>query len=179
MRKGLKTASEECGVKASCVLTSEIKPYAVSVLRQNHPGEKAEDGISKIDAHDIPDFDILCAGFPCQAFSAAGKRKGFADPRLPKGCNIVTGKLSFGINKILDPGSVAPALVATDMQRLAVADGEGLRSLTLKEGLRLFGYPEDFRFDIAENDGFDLMGNTVVVPVVKAISLRLLKALPL
>ena len=67
---------------------------------------------------------------------------------LPMGYNIVAGKLSFEINKILDPQSIAPTLVAMDMQKLFVVDGNGLRKLTLREGLRLFGYPESYKFEI-------------------------------
>ena len=96
------------------------------------------------------------------------------DETLPMGYNIVTGKLSFEINKILDPNDVAPTLVAMDMQKLYVVDGQGLRKLTLREGLRLFGYPEDFKFDINEKNGFDLLGNTVVVPVIEAVCERLI-----
>lgn len=62
-----------------------------------------------------------------------------------------------------------------DMQKLVVVDGNGLRKLSLREGLRLFGYPEDYQFDVSEKDGFDLLGNTVVVPVIKAVCSRLLK----
>ena len=60
------------------------------------------------------------------------------------------------------------------MQKLYVVDGSGLRKLTLREGLRLFGYPEDFKFDISEKNGFDLLGNTVVVPVIEAVCKRLI-----
>lgn len=96
------------------------------------------------------------------------------DTTKPKGYNIVTGKLSFEVSKILSPKEVAPTLVATDMQRLFVGDNGGLRKLTLREGLRLFGYPESYKFDISEADGFDLLGNTVVIPVIKAIAERMI-----
>lgn len=99
------------------------------------------------------------------------------DMTKPLGYNIVSGKLSFEINKILDPNAVAPTLVAMDMNKLYVVDNGGLRRLTLKEGLRLFGYPENFRFDVDEKDGFDLLGNTVVVPVIKAVAERLLQTI--
>ena len=61
-----------------------------------------------------------------------------------------------------------------DWQKLFVADNGGLRTLTLTEGLRLFGYPDDYVFDIPVKEGYDLLGNTVAVPVIKAVSGRLL-----
>jgi len=101
-----------------------------------------------------------------------GRRK--QDPALPLGYNIVTGKMSFEVNKILDPDSQSPTLVAMDMKGLFVVDGKGLRNLSLREGLRLFGYPDDFKFDIAKELGYDLLGNTVVVPVISFVAERLL-----
>ncbi len=78
IRCGLELAAKEKGLKPVCVFTSEIKPYAVKVLQENHPGETITGDITKVDTKNIPDFDILCAGSPCQAFSSAGKRQGFA-----------------------------------------------------------------------------------------------------
>jgi DNA (cytosine-5)-methyltransferase 1 len=98
------------------------------------------------------------------------------DETKPKGYNIVTGKLSFEINKILDPNDIAPTLVATDVSRLAVPDGDGLRKLTIREGLRLFGYPEWYVIPTKENEAFDLLGNTVAVPVVACVAGKLAKA---
>jgi modification methylase nlaIV len=103
----------------------------------------------------------------------AGKR--VQDTNLPIGYNIVTGKMSFEINKILNPESIAPTLVAMDMRGLFVVDGKGLRNLSLREGLRLFGYPENFKFEIEKNLGYDLLGNTVVVPAIEEVSKRVLK----
>ena len=97
------------------------------------------------------------------------------DTTKPKGYNIVAGKLSFEVGKIMSPDEIAPTLVATDMQHLYVADGNGIRTLTLREGLGLFGYPKDYKFDISTADGYDLLGNTVVVPVIKAVANRLLQ----
>lgn len=96
------------------------------------------------------------------------------DETKPKGYNIVTGKLSFEINKILDPNDIAPTLVATDMVKIVVPDGKGIRRLTIREGLRIFGYPENYEIPVKERLAFDLLGNTVVVPVVKAITGRIL-----
>lgn len=99
------------------------------------------------------------------------------DETKPKGYNIVTGKLSFEVNKILNPFDIAPTLVATDMIKIVVPDGEGIRRLTIREGLRIFGYPENYDIPLKESLAFDLLGNTVVVPVIKAISERVLDAL--
>lgn len=92
IRCGLELAAKEKGLKPVCVFTSEIKPYAVKVLQENHPGETITGDITKVDTKNIPDFDILCAGFPCQAFSSAGKRQGFADTR---------GTMFFEVERIL------------------------------------------------------------------------------
>jgi len=96
------------------------------------------------------------------------------DETKPKGYNIVTGKLSFEINKILNPNDIAPTLVATDMSKIAVADGGGVRKLTIREGLRIFGYPDSYEIPVKTNFAYDLLGNTVAVPVLKAISERVL-----
>lgn len=101
------------------------------------------------------------------------------DKSKPLGYNIVSGKLSFEFTKILDSNDIAPTLVATDVSHIAVVDGNGIRKLTLREGLRLFGYPENYNLSMFNNDStglakaFDLLGNTVVVPVVKAVAEKL------
>ena len=405
IRKGFELACNDKGFQTECVFTSEIKSYAIKVLKQNHPDEEISGDITQIEATTIPDFDFLLAGFPCQAFSAAGKRLGFQDTRgtlffdverilrekrpygfvlenveglvnhdrenprdkigrtlttilehlaaldykvswkvlnakyfgvpqerkriyivgtkkdipnldkfqrssccladvlekgikpfnsrftrllldhysveelfgkaikdkrggnnnihswdielkghvskeqkellnimmkerrkkkwaeeygidwmdgmpltidmirsfydvpdlenmledlvekkyvrkeypkrkvgnrreqdssLPLGYNIVAGKMSFEVSKVLDPAEIAPTLVAMDMQHLFVPDGNGIRQLTLREGLRLFGYPDEYKFNVSIDEGYDLLGNTVVVPVIKAVSERVL-----
>lgn len=96
------------------------------------------------------------------------------DETKPKGYNIVTGKLSFEFTKILDPNTLAPTLVAMDVSRLGVIDNGGLRRLSIREGQRLCGYPEDYDLSfLKESEAFDLLGNTVCVPVIEAISERL------
>ena len=104
------------------------------------------------------------------------------DASKPRGYNIVSGKLSFDFSRILSPDSITPTLVAMDMATLGVVDGNGIRHLSLREGLRLFGYPENYTLDdfsITQKGvdlAYDLLGNTVCVPVIKDIAVRLLDA---
>lgn len=92
------------------------------------------------------------------------------DESCKKGYDISTGNLSFDIRRILDPEGTTPTLVATDMDRLVVADNGGLRKLTPREGLRLSGFPEWFELPVEQKDAYDLIGNTVPAPIVEAIS---------
>lgn len=126
--------------------------------------------------------DLVAKGYlrlehPKKLFKVKDKR-GVSTSRIydetkPKGYNIVSGKLSFEINKILDPKDIAPTLVATDVSRLAVPDNKGLRKLTIREGLRLFGYPEWYEIPTNELNAFDLLGNTVAVPVVEFVASKI------
>lgn len=63
-----------------CVYSNEYDKYANQIYKK-HFGECDDRDIRTVDAQEIPDHDLLCAGFPCQAFSIAGKRQGFEDTR--------------------------------------------------------------------------------------------------
>jgi len=70
-----------CKHETTCVGFSEINKDAIKIYQRHFPSHKNYGDATKIDPADLPDFDMLCGGFPCQSFSIAGKRKGFEDTR--------------------------------------------------------------------------------------------------
>ncbi len=69
----------------------EIDKYARQIYAKQFPGVPIHNDATQVQAESLPQFDVLCGGFPCQAFSIAGKRKGFSDTR---------GSLFFEIARI-------------------------------------------------------------------------------
>lgn len=83
-----------------CVGHCEIDKHADRSYRAlfDMEGEWFLDDIRKADPADLPDFDLLCGGFPCQSFSIAGSRGGFDDPR---------GTLFFELARLAEAGTLS------------------------------------------------------------------------
>ncbi len=116
-----------------CVFASDIDAPA-RVVYQNNFGIVPNGDISSVKAKDVPDHDLLCAGFPCQPFSIIGDRKGFDDAR---------GTLFFEIARILEEKRPS-AFVLENVKQFSTADkGSILRRML--ETLKDLGYDVDWR----------------------------------
>ena len=110
------------------VFSSEIDKYAQQTYKANFDGDVAGD-ITKIDEKDIPSHDILLAGFPCQAFSIAGKRLGFEDTR---------GTLFFEVARIIKYHK--PKILFLENVKGFVNHDNGNTFRVVKETLEEMGY---------------------------------------
>lgn len=86
---GIRLAFQKQG--GYCVFTSEWDKFAAKTYRANF-GEDPTGDLTQVEAENVPDHNILLAGFPCQAFSLAGKKQGFEDTR---------GTLFFDVARII------------------------------------------------------------------------------
>lgn len=136
---GFRIALEENG--GECVFSSEIDKYAQRTYYENF-GDIPSGDITKIDAIDIPDHDILCAGFPCQPFSLAGKRKGFEDTR---------GTLFFEIERIVKVKK--PKVLFLENVAGIVNHDNGKTLLVIENKLKELGYIFEWRLINAKEYG--------------------------
>ena len=125
---GFRVVFQDLGGK--CVFSSEIDPHACKTYEANF-GENPFSDITKINAKSIPDHDILLAGFPCQAFSIAGRREGFEDTR---------GTLFFDIARIIKEKRPRAFLLENVKGLMNHAGGKTLAVIlkTLREDLNYY-----------------------------------------
>ena len=124
---GIRLGFESVG--GQCVFSSEFDEDACKTYEANF-GEHPSGDITKINADDIPDFDILLGGFPCQAFSIIGKKEGFA--------NETCGTLFFDIERILKVKR--PSAFMLENVRNLVAHDNGNTFKVIREHLEALGY---------------------------------------
>ena len=175
---GFHTAFKEIG--GECVFASEIDKFAKQAYTTLH-GLEPHGDITKIDAKDIPDHDVIAAGFPCQSFSVAGKRGGFEDAR---------GTLFFEVARIASVKQ--PKVLLLENVKGLVGHDKGKTLDTIVKTLNEIGYRVDFevlnskyfgvpqnrerifivaiREDLVANEPWKIEGNTVVPKGKRRIS---------
>ena len=124
---GIRLGFEAAG--GHCVFSSEFDENACKTYEANF-GEHPSGDITKIDAKDIPDFDILLGGFPCQAFSIIGKKEGFE--------NETCGTLFFEIERILK-AKMPKAFMLENVRNLTAHD-KGKTFKVIQSHLEALGY---------------------------------------
>lgn len=168
---GFRQALDKLGGK--CVMASEIDKFANKAYEVLY-GEPTVGDVTEIEAEDVPDHDLLVGGFPCQAFSVAGKRLGFEDTR---------GTLFFEMARIAK--AKKPKVILAENVKGLVGHDKGRTLNTIVQTLCDIGYTVDFnvlnskyfgvpqnrerifivavRDDLVEQEPWmDVKGNTVV-----------------
>jgi DNA (cytosine-5)-methyltransferase 1 len=130
----------------TCIGYSEIDKYATSIYQHHFPNHKNYGDITKINAEELPDFDFLCGGFPCQSFSIAGKRGGFNDTR---------GTLFFDIARILKIKQ--PRLLLLENVKGLLSHDEGRTFATIISTLTELGY--DLQWHVLNSKNFGVPQN--------------------
>lgn len=123
---GFRIALESLGAK--CVYSNEWDEPVRKVYANNF-GDIPEGDITKVDEKTIPDHDILCAGFPCQAFSISGKQRGFEDSR---------GTLFFDVARIVKEKK--PKVVFMENVKNFATHDEGRTLAVVKATMEELGY---------------------------------------
>ncbi len=132
-RIAAQNAAKALGLEAKCVFSSDIDKYARESYKANF-GEYPTGDITKISEYDVPNHDLLLAGFPCQAFSIMGSKKGFEDTR---------GTLFFEIARVLKHKK-PKAFVLENVKQLKGHDG-GKTLDVIMNALKELGYNASFQ----------------------------------
>jgi DNA (cytosine-5)-methyltransferase 1 len=121
-------------IKYKCIFACDIDENVRKIYQQNY-GIMPESDINKINIENIPDFDILCGGFPCQPFSIAGKKEGFEDKEK--------GNLFYTILKIIDIKKPTTIILENVKNLLTINGGETFN--IINDELQKRGYIINFK----------------------------------
>jgi len=135
-----------------CVGHSEIDKYAIEIY-EKHFSHKNYGDATTIDARSLPDFDLLCGGFPCQTFSIAGKRSGFRDTR---------GTLFFDIVRIAR--EKRPRILLLENVKGLLSHNKGHTFYTIITTLDDLGY--DLQWQVLNSKDFGVPQNRERVFVI-------------
>jgi DNA (cytosine-5)-methyltransferase 1 len=134
------------GTAPLCVGYSEIDKYAVQIYQKHFPNHTNYGDITKIKAEELPEFDLVVGGFPCQSFSIAGKRGGFNDTR---------GTMFFEIARILK--AKQPRLLLLENVKGLLSHDEGRTFATIISTLDELGY--DLQWQVLNSKNFGVPQN--------------------
>jgi len=124
------------------VAYSEIEKNCAAVFKYHHPNLKNYGDITEMDFNNLPKFDIVIGGFPCQSFSLAGLRKGFEDKR---------GQLIFHVFRLIDV--CKPKYLIMENVKGLLTHDEGHTFISILDGLTELGYEFDFQLVNSRNFG--------------------------
>lgn len=127
-------SKQSIDLQYKCVFACDIDHNIRKIYKANYQIESSGD-INLIDINQIPDFDILCGGFPCQPFSIAGKKEGFND--------TIKGNLFYSILKIIDVKHPEHIILENVKNLLSINDGDTF--ITIKSELEKRGYMISYR----------------------------------
>jgi len=125
-----------------CVGHSEIDKHAIQIYQKHFKGHKNYGDATRIIPEEIPDFDLLVGGFPCQAFSIAGKRRGFKDTR---------GTLFFEIARIAK--AKKPMYMLLENVKGLISHDKGKSLEIILETLQELGYCVNIEIHNSKNFG--------------------------
>lgn len=147
----------ELGIQAAgpaeLVGYSEIDKYAIQVFEHHFKEVKNYGDITKINAEELPDFDCLVGGFPCQAFSIAGRRAGFNDTR---------GTLFFDLARIMR--AKQPRLFVFENVKGLLSHDGGRTFRTIIAAIDELGY--DCQWQVLNSKNFGVPQNRERVVIV-------------
>jgi DNA (cytosine-5)-methyltransferase 1 len=129
-----------------CIGYSEIDQHAIKIYESHYPNHKNYGDITKINEKELPDFDLLVGGFPCQPFSIAGRRGGFLDTR---------GTLFFEIARIIR--AKQPRLLLLENVKGLLSHGNGDTFYTIITALDELGY--DVQWQVLNSKDFGVPQN--------------------